>query len=114
VKSIKAAGISNTSNVNSLAVLIDGSNSEKAMLAQNTPNPFASNTSIEYFVPSSAKSAVMVFTDITGKEIKTMKIQENGVGSLDVSIKEMPIGIYSYSLIVDGQSIATKKMVLSR
>lgn len=110
VKNLKINGVNNVSNTSSLLI----SGSEKALLSQNTPNPFTSNTSIEYFIPSSSKTAEMIFTDITGKTIKSMSINHIGQGSLDVSIKEMPIGIYSYSLVVDGSSVVSKKMVLSR
>lgn len=112
VRNLKSTGV--TSTATSTSVLIDGNNSGKALLAQNTPNPFTSNTKIDYFIPETAKTALMSFTDITGKEIKRLAISNTGSGSLDVSIKEMPIGIYSYSLVVDGSTIATKKMVLSR
>lgn len=112
VKNLKSTGV--TSTAASTSVLIQGSGSSKALLAQNTPNPFTSNTKIEYFVPEASNTASMSFTDITGKEIKNIAINSLGSGFLDVSIKEMPIGIYSYSLVVDGQTIATKKMVLSR
>jgi len=115
VKSMKSIGAaSNSTPVNQISLLIEGNGSDKALLAQNAPNPFTSNTKIEYYIPKSVSNAVMSFTDITGKEIKSINIDKNGAGSLDVSIKEMPIGIYSYSLITDGQTIATKKMVLSR
>jgi len=104
------SGISEAVNVNS--VTLNGS--EKASLGQNAPNPFSKNTTISYFVPTKSKEASMIFTDITGKEIKRLTVAHKGSGSLDVSIEDMPIGIYSYSLVVDGSTVASKKMVLSK
>jgi len=110
IKNIKTNGISEAV-VNSTIVL---GGEERATLAQNSPNPFSANTSIKYSVPSNSKSAALLFTDISGKEIKRISIDHSGSGNLDVSIEDMPIGIYSYSLIIDGSTAATKKMVLSR
>ena len=102
-----------TDHVHYSTVVLNGEE-EKAMLAQNAPNPFTTNTKIDYFVPSNSKAASMSFTDITGKEIKRINIDHTGLGTLDVSIADMPIGIYSYSLVVNGSTIASKKMVLSK
>jgi len=94
-------------------VVLNGEDN-KAMLAQNAPNPFTKNTKIDYYIPSDSKSAQMSFTDITGKEVKSINIDHTGLGTLDVSIADMPIGIYSYSLVIDGSPIASMKMVLSK
>ena len=102
-----------TDHVHYSTVVLNGEE-EKAMLAQNAPNPFTKNTKIDYFVPSNSRGASMSFTDITGKEVKRISINHTGLGTLDVSIADMPIGIYSYSLVIDGSPIASKKMVLSK
>lgn len=102
-----------TDHIHYSTVVLNGEE-EKALLAQNAPNPFTENTKIDYYVPTSSKAASVSFTDITGKEVKRINIDHTGLGTLDVSIKEMPIGIYSYSLVIDGSTIASKKMVLSK
>jgi len=117
VENLKTTGVSGQNPVSDhvyySTVVLNGEQ-EKAMLAQNAPNPFTSNTKIDYFIPSNSRSAQMSFTDITGKEVKRLNIDHTGLGTLDVSIADMPIGIYSYSLVIDGSAIASKKMVLSK
>lgn len=84
---------------------------EQALLAQNIPNPFSNNTKIEYFIPSKAETASIAFVDLNGKEIKRVKIEHSGYGTLNVSL-DLPTGIYSYTLIVNGKAVDTKEMLL--
>lgn len=87
---------------------------EKALLSQNAPNPFTNNTKIEYFIPINAKTATMSFVDINGKEIKHIKIDHTGFGTLNVELKDLSSGIYAYTLIVDYKTVDTKEMLLSK
>jgi len=116
VQKISNGGVNSSpvsDHVHYSTVVLNGQDN-KAMLAQNAPNPFTRNTKIDYFIPSNSKVASLSFTDITGKEVKRLNIEHTGLGALDVSIADMPIGIYSYSLVIDGSVIASKKMVLSK
>jgi len=115
VENMAKVGVGTPANdhIHYSTVVLNGEE-EKALLAQNAPNPFTKNTKIDYFIPTSSKAASLSFTDITGKEVKRISIDHTGLGTLDVSIADMPIGIYSYSLVIDGSTIASKKMVLSK
>jgi hypothetical protein len=81
-----------------------------AVLYQNTPNPFGEGTTIKYFVPDNA-NAKIVFYDNYGNQIKTYNIAENGMGQLNVEASNLSAGMYSYSLIISGKIIDTKKMI---
>ncbi|NTW34297.1 MAG: hypothetical protein HGB12_17040 [Bacteroidetes bacterium] len=82
------------------------------ILYQNEPNPFDESTVIRYFIPENiTSSAYIVFTDFYGREIKKVEINERGFGKINVDAQNLTIGIYSYSLMVDGNVIDTKKMV---
>ena len=80
------------------------------VLEQNAPNPFADQTSISYFVPENISNAQIVFTDMFGTAIKTVDIK-TGYGVMTVFASNLSSGQYSYSLVVDGKVIETKKMV---
>jgi len=84
---------------------------EKALLAQNIPNPFLNETKIEYYIPAKTKRASVAFVDINGKQLKHVKIDHTGFGALNVSLDDLPVGIYTYTLIVNGKVIDTKEMV---
>ncbi|MFA5783055.1 MAG: T9SS type A sorting domain-containing protein, partial [Bacteroidales bacterium] len=81
------------------------------VLDQNVPNPFAENTTITYFIPDDVASAQIIFTDNSGKIIKTVDINEKGKGMLKVYAQDLSSGIYSYTLVADGKTIDSKKMV---
>ena len=90
---------------------IELSNDENIVLNQNVPNPFAENTTITFSVPASVKDARIVFYDGFGKSIKTVEITDRGNGRINVFGSDLSKGVYSYTLIADGQVIATKRMV---
>ena len=81
------------------------------VLNQNVPNPFAEQTTITYYLPDNVNRAQMLFFDQSGKIIKSVELKEKGQGQLNVFANDLTNAIYTYSLIVDGVSIETKKMV---
>jgi trimeric autotransporter adhesin len=93
---------------------VTGANPEHmdANLEQNIPNPATNSTRINYTLPQKYTSAQIIFTDMTGKTLKQIKISGTGKGTLDVDLAFMAAGIYHYSFIIDGRLIATKKMLL--
>ncbi|MDP1746456.1 MAG: tail fiber domain-containing protein [Bacteroidota bacterium] len=106
----------NNSNSESLANSkdVELSNKNIVVLDQNTPNPFADQTLINYFLPDNITRAQIIFLDQSGKLIKAVDLTEKGKGSLNVFANDLTSGIYTYSLIVDGQTIETKKMVKTK
>jgi len=89
------------------------SNRKSIILNQNDPNPFKEYTNIKYFIPDYVNTAKLVIFDYTGKLIKDLNI-ENGFGNIRVYASDISSGIYSYSIIADGQVIDSKKMVLTK
>lgn len=86
-------------------------NGENIVLNQNVPNPFAEQTVITYSIPESVGEAMIMFYDSRGVIIKEVKIETRGRGQLNVYGSDLSRGLYSYTLVADGQIIATKKMV---
>ena len=93
---------------------VDLSNKNIVVLDQNVPNPFAEQTVINYFLPDGFTRAEIIFVDQSGKLIKTVELTEKGKGTLNVFASDLSNGIYTYSLIVDGQTMETKKMMKSK
>ncbi len=90
---------------------INLSDVDMVILNQNTPNPFAEQTTITYNVPEKYGFAQLVFKTIDGKIIKTVDITKKGRGQVNVFANDLSNGLYMYSLIVDGTTVDTKKMV---
>ncbi len=86
----------------------------KAMLAQNRPNPFDQNTVIDYNIPAGYQDVKIKVTSADGKELGVVDILEVGSGQVTIRTKAYPAGTYYYSLVLDGQVLETKRMVLTR
>jgi hypothetical protein len=99
-----------TQQQNNGSLHLDGSGA--ARLDQNQPNPFNGQTTVKYFVPESARQAQLLVTDMSGRSLKTLQLGHTGEGQVDISTSDLPNGSYHYSLIIDGQTVATKQMVL--
>lgn len=85
-----------------------------AKLYQNTPNPFSEETAIEYYVPTDAKSASLYVFNLTGEMLQSLPISSFGHGSVTISGSTLQAGMYVYSLVVDGQMVGTKRMILTK
>lgn len=84
------------------------------ILNQNVENPFAENTTITWSIPPQENgmfNAMLVFYNMDGSVLKTVKINETGNGSLLVYGSKLSSGIYTYSLVVNGKTIETKRMM---
>lgn len=90
---------------------VELSDANIVVLNQNQPNPFAEQTTITYNIPQSAGAAQLLFYDVNGKQIQNVNITTKGKGQLNVYANDLTNGVYSYTLIVDGKIIDTKKMV---
>ncbi|HPI53106.1 MAG TPA: tail fiber domain-containing protein [Chitinophagaceae bacterium] len=81
-------------------------------LSQNVPNPFSVNTKISYSIPSSFQSAKLGVYDLNGHELKLIDLK-TASGEVIIEGGHLQAGMYLYSLIVDGKTLATKKMTLT-
>jgi hypothetical protein len=87
------------------------SNKNTIILNQNVPNPFAEQTQISFSIPETVKKAQIHFYDANGKLINSVEVEERGLGQLNVFANDLSTGVYTYTLVADGQIVATKKMM---
>ena len=85
----------------------------QAVLYQNTPNPFTAQTEIRFSLPDDAPQAYIYIFDMTGKMQKQIPVDASKT-SVTINGYELSAGIYLYSLVVSGQEIDTKRMILSK
>ncbi len=86
----------------------------KSKLYQNRPNPFTESTKIEFELSSKVESAILYIYDMTGQQVRSEVIEERGKSTLTIEGRELKAGMYLYSLIVDGEEVDTKRMILTR
>jgi hypothetical protein len=80
---------------------------------QNIPNPFGSQTTINYSLPKSAAVATLFVYDLTGKQLASFPIEEKGTSSITINSEKLAAGIYIYSIVVDGKVLGTKRMIVA-
>ena len=87
---------------------------EGAVLYQNTPNPFTSNTEISCDVPVINDKAFIYIYNLQGVELMSFPIVQTGYSIVTVYASALPAGMYLYTLVVDGVIIDTKRMILTK
>lgn len=85
-----------------------------AKLEQNAPNPFHTETTINYYLPEFTGNASMIITDVSGKVLKNIPLQGDGHGTVTITAKELAVGTYNYTLVVDGALMETQRMILTK
>ena len=87
---------------------------EKYFLDQNYPNPFNPSTTIKFGLPREGNVSLKIY-DMAGREVANI-FNNQRINAGQVSYRfdgsRLASGVYFYSLIVDNDLIATKKMVL--
>ena len=81
-------------------------------LGQNTPNPFRTSTVIEYSLPEGETEASILLLNLNGQTLREFKLTAIK-GSITIESNTMQKGMYLYSLIANGEEIATKKMIVN-
>ncbi len=87
--------------------------SEEAILYQNTPNPFTSETEIRFYLPQYVSDAYILVMDMNGKLLKQIDIYSRGDSKIAVGANEFASGMYIYTLIADDKTIGTRRMILT-
>ena len=87
------------------------SNRSAIVLDQNVPNPFAEQTTINFSIPETVQKAQIHFYDGNGRFMNSVEVTDRGLGSVTVFGSDLSTGGYTYTLVADGQVVATKKMM---
>lgn len=88
--------------------------SDRMVLMQNMPNPFNSDTSIEVMLPESVAQAFISIYDLAGRELTSIPINDRGRSRVNVSGYLLSPGIFLYALVVDGELIDAKRMIITK
>ena len=86
---------------------------KKNILYQNTPNPAKEQTIIRYRLADNAKDAAICIFDMQGKMLKQLPVSSVN-DSITINGYELGQGMFLYSLVINGQEIETKKMIITK
>lgn len=92
---------------------IDMAKNNKSVLYQNTPNPFGSQTVIKFSLSEEARDAFIYVFSVQGDLKKQISLKPSQ-NSVVINAYDLTPGIYLYSLVVGGQEVATKRMIISK
>lgn len=81
---------------------------------QSFPNPFDEKTTIQCYIPQSASKAVIKIYSMSGEEIRSFTVLSKGINQMEIAAGTLASGTYNYLLIVDGKTIDTKQMILTK
>lgn len=84
------------------------------LVAQNSPNPFNGVALIEMNIPESVGKAELCVYDLGGKLQKVYALESRGKQTFSISATDFEAGMYLYTLIADGQSAATHRMIVTK
>jgi len=111
LKAAMSAAGANGKNAKTTGLTVVLGDRDAIVLDQNVPNPFAERTTINYNLPGNFNKAEIIFTTEDGHVIKTVIISAKGQGTLNVFANDLSHGVYTYTLVVDGVSVASRKLI---
>ncbi len=88
-------------------------NQEQAKLYPCKTCPVNENTSFHCFIPSGSKDASIMVFNINGELKKSISIDGRKEQFVSFNDNKLSAGLYYYSLVVDGQEVDTKKIILT-
>ena len=89
-----------------------GASLTKAVLYQNAPNPWNSETVIRYR-QSVARADIYIY-DMQGAQLKSIPAQGRGESQVTLTAHDLKAGMYLYALVADGTLIDSKQMILTK
>lgn len=76
------------------------------------PNPAVNNVKLSYSIPSNYSNAEISVRNMVGKTVKTIPAKIGVKSVANISTMELPNGVYFYSIVADGVTLSTKKLVV--
>jgi hypothetical protein len=87
-------------------------NLNNEQIGQNEPNPASLSTRIPFSVAAKVKDAHLKISDLEGREIRTIQLPLVSSGSINLNTENLAKGVYVYSLICDGVTVKSLRMIV--
>jgi hypothetical protein len=65
-------------------------------------------------LPETTRQAAIYIYNLQGAELKSYQLTQKGLNTITVYGSELSVGMYLYTLVVDGKIIDTKRMILTK
>lgn len=87
--------------------------SEGSGVSEAYPNPARSVANINYALHQGWRNAEITVYSMLGSKVKTVKLKEDQ-GTVKLDVASLPTGMYFYTLAVDGNTMQTRKMLVTK
>lgn len=78
------------------------------------PNPFSSETTITFKKPVESKQASIRLYNYKGQVLRNIDVTNNTTGKIRINSKNLSGGEYVYTLVINGNRIAAKRLMVIR
>jgi len=86
---------------------------DKPQLEQNVPNPATDQATISYYLPQDVSRAELRLFDQSGRLLQQTALDNQaGQRTVQLRLEQLPAATYTYSLLVDGQVVESRKLVV--
>ena len=85
-----------------------------AALHPASPNPTATETTIGYALPDKCQQAEIVLRDLLTGQARQRVVLDTRAQSATLRVAHLPAGVYSYTLLVEGAAVATRRLLITR
>lgn len=82
-------------------------------LLGNQPNPFSGTTTVNCVIPETVRTAEIVVTDLSGREITRQTVSGRGQTSVEINLQNAPAGTYLCTVVADGKNAGSLKLAVS-
>ncbi len=86
---------------------------DESGVSESYPNPATRVANINYALHQGWQKAELKVYSMLGSRVKTIKLKEDQ-GTLKMDVTSMPSGMYFYTLVVDGNDVNTRKMLVTK
>lgn len=86
---------------------------ESVQFSNAYPNPATTAVNFDYSFPAGTQQAKVKIVNLVGQTLAEQKIEQNS-GKVRISVDHLKEGVYFYSLIVDNQSVVSKKLIIKK
>ncbi|MBP8945267.1 MAG: hypothetical protein KBG25_05100 [Paludibacteraceae bacterium] len=100
-------------NLFSISIFPQISSDKLTIELEDIPNPLNAATKIAFYLPTTISIANVYVYDMNETQLKSYPITERGKGNVIIQGSEFVAVICLYGLIVDGNEVDVKRMILT-
>ncbi len=86
---------------------------ESVQFSNAYPNPATTAVNFDFSFPTGTQQAKVKIVNLVGQTLAEQKIEQSS-GKVRIAVDHLKEGVYFYSLIIDNQSVVSKKLIIKK